>query len=44
MKIYLHGKGIVLVGKAWEIRHKLLQYSKEYTLVKDWVDDERKKK
>jgi hypothetical protein len=38
MKIYVHEKGVVLVGKAWEIREKLKEYSKEFRLVKDWVE------
>ena len=37
MKIYVHEKGVTLVGKAWEIRAKLKEYSKDYYLLKDWV-------
>ncbi|KAB2338395.1 Z-ring formation inhibitor MciZ [Cytobacillus depressus] len=38
MKIYVHEKGVVLVGKAWEIREKLKEYDKDFRLVKDWVE------
>ncbi|MCP3738650.1 Z-ring formation inhibitor MciZ [Rossellomorea sp. BNER] len=37
MKIILHEKGIILVGKAWEIREKLKQYSQQYEYVADWI-------
>lgn len=37
MKIYVHEKGVTLVGKAWEIREKLKEYSKDYYLLKEWV-------
>jgi hypothetical protein len=43
MKIYVHDKGIIMAGKAWEIRQKLLQYRRQYELVKDWVDDINKR-
>ncbi|MEH7441780.1 Z-ring formation inhibitor MciZ [Bacillus sp. JJ1122] len=38
MKIYVHDHGITLAGKAWEIKRKLKEYSKQHTLVKDWVN------
>ncbi|KZZ86150.1 MULTISPECIES: Z-ring formation inhibitor MciZ [Bacillaceae] len=38
MKIYKLEKGIILVGKAWEIRMKLKEYSKQFTTVKEWID------
>ncbi|KAB2493701.1 MULTISPECIES: Z-ring formation inhibitor MciZ [Priestia] len=38
MKVYRLDRGIVLVGKAWEIREKLKQYEREFKLVKDWVN------
>ncbi|MBY0122512.1 Z-ring formation inhibitor MciZ [Bacillus sp. S/N-304-OC-R1] len=41
MKIHVHERGVLLVGKAWEIRQKLKEYSKEYQLVKDWVEMKR---
>ncbi|WNS74112.1 Z-ring formation inhibitor MciZ [Bacillus sp. DTU_2020_1000418_1_SI_GHA_SEK_038] len=38
MKIYVHEKGVILVGKAWEIREKLKEYSKDYRLIKEWIE------
>jgi len=38
MKIYVHEKGIMLSGKAWEIKQKLKEYGNHYSLVKDWVE------
>jgi hypothetical protein len=38
VKVYRLDRGIVLVGKAWEIREKLKQYEREFKLVKDWVN------
>jgi len=38
MKVYVHEKGVILVGKAWQIRAKLKEYRKEFALLKDWVD------
>ncbi|MDQ0269321.1 Z-ring formation inhibitor MciZ [Cytobacillus purgationiresistens] len=38
MKIYVHEKGIVMAGKAWEIREKLKEYHKQYPLLKDWIE------
>jgi hypothetical protein len=37
MKVYVHEKGIILVGKGWEIVQKLKEYNKEYITVSDWV-------
>jgi len=37
MKIYVHDHGITLAGKAWEIKRKLKEYSRQHKLVKDWV-------
>lgn len=37
MKIHVHEKGILIVGKAWEVREKLKEYSKNYYLLKDWI-------
>jgi hypothetical protein len=39
MKIYRLDKGFVLVGKAWEIRTKLREYSRTYTTVNEWIQD-----
>lgn len=44
VKIYRHDKGIILVGKAWEIQAKLKEYSHCYETVDDWVKDEKKRK
>lgn len=44
MKIYLHKQGICMVGKPWEIKRKLQEYSKDYDTVKQWVQDERRRK
>lgn len=38
MKIYVHGQGITLTGKAWEIKTILKEYGKKHELVKEWVD------
>ncbi|MBJ8080012.1 MULTISPECIES: Z-ring formation inhibitor MciZ [Bacillus cereus group] len=37
MKVYILPNRVTLVGKAWQIRHKLKQYSKEYTTVQEWI-------
>lgn len=42
MKIYRLDKGIILVGKAWEIRTKLKEYSHLYATVYEWITDENK--
>ncbi|MCM3597050.1 MULTISPECIES: Z-ring formation inhibitor MciZ [Bacillaceae] len=39
MKIYLLDKGVVLVGKAWEVREKLKEYSRKYETVEQWTKD-----
>ncbi|MFC0271503.1 Z-ring formation inhibitor MciZ [Metabacillus herbersteinensis] len=39
MKIYRLEKGIILVGKAWEIRAKLKEYSRKYKTVQEWIED-----
>ncbi|WRU94667.1 Z-ring formation inhibitor MciZ [Priestia filamentosa] len=33
MKVYRLDRGIVLVGKAWEIREKLKQLGKQYSFI-----------
>jgi hypothetical protein len=38
MKVYVRAKSVVLVGKAWEIRQKLSEYSEKYTTIKEWAD------
>lgn len=42
MKIYLFEDRIMLVGKAWEIRNKLKEYSKHYTSVSEWLHEMKK--
>lgn len=37
MNIYVHEKGIILTGKAWEIREKLKEYANHFEYVTDWV-------
>ncbi|ARK29486.1 hypothetical protein BkAM31D_06235 [Halalkalibacter krulwichiae] len=37
MKIYVHNQGVIMAGKAWEIKAKLKQAQKSYHLVEDWV-------
>lgn len=39
MKVYLLENKIMLVGKAWEIRNKLKEYSKHYTTVSEWLQE-----
>ncbi|MCK6204548.1 Z-ring formation inhibitor MciZ [Bacillus infantis] len=38
MKIRVHSKGVILAGKAWEIREKLREYTVKHTLIKEWID------
>jgi hypothetical protein len=38
MKVYVHDKGIILVGKGWEIVQKLKEYNKEYSTVAQWLE------
>ncbi|AFU14810.1 hypothetical protein MC28_3388 [Bacillus thuringiensis MC28] len=42
MKVYILPNRITLVGKAWQIRHKLKQYGKEYTTVQEWLTANKK--
>ncbi len=37
MKVCVHEKGIVLVGKGWEIIQKLKEYNKDYVTISEWV-------
>jgi Mother cell inhibitor of FtsZ len=41
LKIYRFENGIIFVGKAWEIRAKLKEYSREYTTVHEWIKDDK---
>jgi hypothetical protein len=38
MKVYVHNKGVVLVGKGWEISAKLREYAVHYPSVNEWMD------
>jgi hypothetical protein len=38
MKVYVHDKGIILVGKGWEILKKLKEYNQDYLTLTEWVD------
>ncbi|MCY8725259.1 Z-ring formation inhibitor MciZ [Bacillus inaquosorum] len=37
MKVHRMAKGVILVGKAREIRAKLKEYGRTFQYVKDWV-------
>jgi hypothetical protein len=41
MKIYVVNQGVVLAGKAWEIREKLKEYNKQFYFVQEWIDATR---
>ncbi|MBU9714753.1 Z-ring formation inhibitor MciZ [Bacillus tamaricis] len=43
MLIYHRKKGIILAGKAWEIREYLKQQRKNYDTVEEWSDTVFKK-
>ncbi len=43
VKIYRLDKGIILVGKAWEICAKIKEYSRIYGTVNEWIKDESKR-
>jgi hypothetical protein len=38
MKVYVHNKGIILVGKGWEVLQKLKEYNKDHLTVSEWVN------
>lgn len=38
MKVYVHERGIILVGKGWEVVQKLKEYNKEYLTVAEWIE------
>ncbi|MEC1536450.1 Z-ring formation inhibitor MciZ [Bacillus sonorensis] len=42
MKVYRLPNGIVISGKAWEIRAKLREYGRTYRYMKDWISYERR--
>ncbi|WP_315613809.1 Z-ring formation inhibitor MciZ [Alkalihalobacillus sp. MEB130] len=37
MKVYVHNQGIILTGKAWEIRAKLKQMQHSFDTLEQWV-------
>ncbi|MEC1623692.1 Z-ring formation inhibitor MciZ [Bacillus mojavensis] len=39
MKVYRMQKGVVLVGKAWEVRAKLKEYGRTFRYVEDWISE-----
>ncbi|MEH7306210.1 Z-ring formation inhibitor MciZ [Neobacillus drentensis] len=43
MKVYVHKKGIILVGKGWEVLQKLKEYNKDSLTVSEWVEKVYKK-
>jgi Mother cell inhibitor of FtsZ len=43
MKVYVHEKGIVLVGKGWEVLQKLKEYNQKFETVSDWMANVTKK-
>lgn len=43
MKIVIGENRVALVGKAWEIREKLKEYSRSYRTVQEWIDQEKGK-
>lgn len=38
MHILIEENKVLLVGKAWEIREKLKEYSRNYHSVQQWID------
>ncbi|MEH7236944.1 Z-ring formation inhibitor MciZ [Bacillus sp. JJ1562] len=38
MKIVIGENRVTLVGKAWEIRVKLKEYSRSYQTVQEWIN------
>ena len=44
MKVYILPNRVTLVGKSWQIRHKLKQYGKEYTTVQEWITATKSKR
>ena len=41
MKIYKQEKAIILTGKAWQVRHMLKTYHKDYIYIRDWIKGEK---
>ncbi|MFS0863465.1 Z-ring formation inhibitor MciZ [Fredinandcohnia sp. 179-A 10B2 NHS] len=38
MKIVIRENSITMVGKAWEIRAKLKEYSRKFKTVQQWIE------
>lgn len=38
MKVYVVDNVFILVGKSWEIRAKLKEYSQKYESVSNWIE------
>jgi hypothetical protein len=38
MKIYVMEKGLTMVGKPWEIKQKLKEYSNQFETVEQWIN------
>ena len=43
MKIVIGENRVALVGKAWEIRAKLKEYSRSYQTVQEWINQGKMK-
>ena len=39
MKIFVHDHGVIISGKAWEIRQKLKEYGKRHQFLSEWVEN-----
>ncbi|MFT4413262.1 Z-ring formation inhibitor MciZ [Fredinandcohnia humi] len=39
MKIVIRPNSITMVGKAWEIRAKLKEYSRSFETIQQWIDN-----
>lgn len=44
MKVYVGRNKLLLVGKCWEVKQKLKQYSARYEYIQQWIDDCNKTK
>jgi hypothetical protein len=38
MKVIIRSNGFILCGKAWEVRAKLKEYSKQFQNVEEWIE------
>ncbi len=37
MKIYIRENGITFVGKAWQIKHLIKRYMKQFDTIEEWM-------